>query len=189
MGLFIKKYLPSSMGGSHIWDIGHTCNSLLGGLVGITAGCSVVTPNHAILIGTISAWVYHGASCLMRKVKVDDPLDAFAVHGACGFWGVVAVGLFAHQSYSYAPPEGHPMRLDANGVDLGPDAGLFMPGTRGSLFAMQLVTPLIEICWVVSTSSLLFFLLKVCKIFRVSAEEETAGMDVSKHGGEAYTAK
>jgi Amt family ammonium transporter len=185
-GLFIKKYFPAKLGGTAIWDIAHTCNSLLGGLVGITAGCSVVTPNHAILIGVISALVYHGASCMMRKLKIDDPLDAYAVHGACGYWGCLAVGLFAHVQYSYAPAEGHALRVGDGGVDLGPDAGLFMPGTRGMLFVTQLVVPLIEIVWVCTLSAIMFSVLKLCKIFRVSADEETAGMDVSKHGGTAY---
>merc|ERR1719486_312705 len=77
-GLFIKKFMPTKLGGTHIWDISHTCNSLLGGLVGITAGCSVVTSQHALLIGIISAFVYHLGSCTMRKLRIDDPLDAFA---------------------------------------------------------------------------------------------------------------
>jgi len=187
-GLFVKKYLPAAAGGTHVWDISHTCNSLLGGLVGITAGCSVVTSNHAILIGVISAFVYHGASCLVRKLQIDDPLDAFAVHGACGFWGVFCVGLFAVQQYSYSPAEGHAARTDANGVDTGAHAGIFMPGGSGLLFATQLVVPIIEILWVTTTSAILFFALKMAGIFRVSLEEEAAGLDVSKHGGTAYPA-
>ena len=76
------------MGGTPgVWDLGHTCNSLLGGLVGITAGTSVTTPYAALIIGFISAWVYHGASCLMRKLKIDDPVGAISVHGVCGVWG------------------------------------------------------------------------------------------------------
>merc|ERR1719238_607089 len=74
-GLFVKHNLPSRLGGSGVYDVGHTCNSLLGGLVGITAGCSVVTPACAVVVGIVSAFVYHAASCLMRKLKIDDPLD------------------------------------------------------------------------------------------------------------------
>jgi Amt family ammonium transporter len=185
-GLFLKAKLPSKLGGSGVYDIGHTCNSLLGGLVGITAGCQVTEPWSAIVIGFIAAFVYHGASCLMRKLQIDDPLDAFAVHGACGAWGVLAVGLFANKAYSYAPAEGNPLRLDANGIDLGVDAGLFMPGSRGQLFGTQVVTLLIEIPWVVCTSGILFFALNAAGLLRVSAEEETAGLDASKHGGSAY---
>merc|ERR1719421_2570092 len=112
-GLIIKKQLPENLGGTGVYDISHTCNSLLGGLVAITAGCASMTPNHAILTGVIGAFVYHAASCTMRKYKIDDPLDAFAVHGACGFWGVIAVGIFCVKDYSYSASE-------------SPDAGLFM---------------------------------------------------------------
>ena len=187
VGLFVKRLLPASLGGSPgVWDLGHTCNSLLGGLVGITAGTSVASPAGAVIIGAISAFVYHLASCTMRKLKIGDPLDAFAVHGACGLWGVWAVGLFAHASYSYAPAAGSAARLGADGVtDLGVDAGILMPGARGTLFLMQLITPLIEIAWVTTTSGILFSILKAAKIFRVSADQETVGMDVSKHGGDA----
>jgi len=186
-GLFIKKYFPSKLGGTHCWDIAHTCNSLLGGLVGITAGCSVLTPQHAILTGMISALVYHMGSCMMRKLKIDDPLDAFAVHGACGFWGCIAVGLFCVKEYSYAPAEGSSHRLADDGLtDLGPDAGLFMPGTRGLLFGTQIVTCLIEMCWVGILSTIMFVTLKCVGIFRVGEVEEAAGMDESKHGGSAY---
>ena len=187
-GLFLKKYLPERLGGTNIWDVGHTCNSLLGGLVGITAGCSVTTSNHAVLVGVLSAIVYHIGSCTVRKLRIDDPLDAFAVHGACGLWGLLAVGLFAHKDYSYAPAEGHSLRFDDAGADLGPDAGLLMTGTRGMLLVTQLVVALLEIVWVVVMSTMLFGLLKVARIFRISADEEMAGMDASKHGGRAYTA-
>lgn len=171
-GLFIKRLLPEKLGGTGIYDLGHTCNSLLGGLVGITAGCSVTTPYGALIIGAIAAFIYHGASCLMRKLKIDDPLDAFAVHGACGFWGVFAVGLFATCDYAYS--------------SAGPaDCGLFWGG-NGTLFGTQFLGALIEICWVTVMSGLMFTLLKVAGILRVPADVEIVGADVSKHGGSAY---
>ena len=66
------------------------------------------------------------------------------------------------------------------------DAGLLFTGFKGKLLLTQLVVPLIEIAWVVTMSGIMFGILKVLKIFRVSPDEETAGMDVSKHGGDAY---
>jgi len=172
-GLFLKRALPPKFGGSGIYDIGHTCNSLLGGLVGITAGCNVVHPWTAIIIGIIAALFYHAGSCLMRKLQIDDPLDAFAVHGMCGVWGVLAVGLFTVKEYSSSASQ-------------TPDAGLFMPGTEGRLFATQVVAILIEIPWVVITSGVMFMILKVVGILRVPLDQETAGLDESKHGGSAY---
>merc|ERR1719310_251453 len=172
-GLFLKCHLPASLGGSGVYDIGHTCNSLLGGLVGITAGCSVISPGFSVLVGFVAAFVYHLASCAMRKFKIDDPLDAFAVHGACGFWAVVAVGLFGVKEYLQT----------GFAVD---DAGVFMAGTKGELFGAQIITLLIEVPWVVVTSFILFSALKACGILRVPADQEVAGLDVSKHGGSAY---
>jgi len=121
-GLLVKRCLPKKLGGSGFYDIGHTCNSLLGALVGITAGCATVHPWAAILIGIIAAFVYHGASCMMRKFHIDDPLDAFAVHGACGMWGVLATGLFTAKEYSYAPHADSDLFKELGGYD----AGLFM---------------------------------------------------------------
>ena len=168
-GLFIKRFLPPFLGGSPgTYDLGHTCNSLLGGLVAITAGCSVVTPYGAIVIGFIAGWVYHGASCLMRKLWIDDPLDAFAVHGACGAFGCIMIGFFATKEYAYAP-----------------DCGVFYGG-NGTLLGVQIAGVVIEILWVTTLSGIMFMVLKLAGILRVSEEDERVGADVSKHGGEAY---
>jgi len=185
-GLFSKKYLPKSLGGSGIFDISHTCNALLGGLVGITASCAVVDPWGAIIVGFVAAFVYHGGSCAMRKFKIDDPLDAFAVHGACGVWGCLSVGVLAAKEYSYAPAEGNEYRKGSNGTDLGPDAGIFMEGSRGELFATQLVGVIIIVLWVCSLSGLLFLILKKTGMLRVDENEEAMGADIAKHGGHAY---
>ena len=162
-GLLVKRCLPEKLGGSGLYDIGHTCNSLLGALVGITAGCATVHPWAAIIIGILSAFVYHAASCMMRKLHIDDPLDAFAVHGACGMWGVLATGLFTAKEYSYAPHAESDLYKEIGGYD----AGLFMEGTHGSLFATHVVSIIIEVAWVVTMSAIMFGLLKAAKIFRV----------------------
>ena len=73
------------------------------GLVSITAGCSVVMPWAAVVIGVVGGMVYLGASALVKKCKIDDPLDAGAVHGFGGIWGMLAVGFFAEPGYSCAP--------------------------------------------------------------------------------------
>jgi len=159
---------------SHIWDVSAVCNGVLGGLVSITAGCVVMDPWAAIVTGVIGGFVYTGASKLLLKLKVDDPLDAFAVHGACGFWGVAAVGFFCRPEYSY---------------NLAGSHGFVYSGPKPDLIGIQIIALLIEIAWVSITSSAMFATLKYTGMLRVSAEVEEAGMDVSKHGGDAYDIK
>jgi len=168
-GLAIKRFFPAKLGGTPgIFDLSHTCNSLLGGLVGVTAATASIDPWAAIVIGIIAAFCYHGASCAMRQLKIDDPLDAFAVHGACGMWGVVAVGFFATDAYSTSVYH-----------------GVFYGG-GGNLLGTQIIGILAIGTWVTVCSFILFGILHLCGIFRVSEEVEELGSDVSKHGGQAY---
>lgn len=165
--------------GSKTWDVAMVCNGVLGGLVSITAGCSVITPWYSFVVGILGGFVYYGASKLLSNVlKIDDPLDAFAVHGACGFWGVFSTGLFGDPVYtkSYYAWIGEP---------LGDEwAGAFFGGSKP--LGAAVTTLVIEIVWVAFFSVLMFLGLKFGGILRVPAEVEDAGMDVSKHGGAAY---
>ena len=81
-------------------DPGMMANGMLAGLVAITAPCAFVTPAMAAVIGSIAGVVVIEAVYLIeRRLKVDDPVGAIAVHGVCGTFGVLAVGLFANGSY------------------------------------------------------------------------------------------
>uniref|UniRef100_A0A7S2DZY3 Ammonium transporter n=1 Tax=Haptolina brevifila TaxID=156173 RepID=A0A7S2DZY3_9EUKA len=182
-GVLLKRFLPTALGGSHVFDVGHTCNSILGGLVGVTAGCATFSPGAAFACGIVSSIFYHAGSCTSRKLKIDDPLDAFAVHGACGFWGVIAVGLFTLKPYSYAPHVSHEIYGGINGSH---DGGIFTGETNGSLFYSQLVCAIIEVGWVASCSTVLFGGLHLLGLLRVNAADEAMGLDNSKHGGSAY---
>ena len=135
---------------SGIWDVGLVCNGILAGLVSITAGCSTITCGLSLLTGVLGGGVYFGSSKLVVRALIDDPLDAFAVHGACGFWGVVAVGLFASPDYGY----------NAEGA-----AGLFYGGDlAGVLLGVQLAGLFAQIAWVSVMSLILFFALKAARI-------------------------
>lgn len=68
------------------------------GLVGITGACAVVEPYGALVIGLVSGMVYMGASKLLHRLQIDDPLDTAPVHLFCGVWGVIASGFFATES-------------------------------------------------------------------------------------------
>lgn len=186
IGFFLKHHLPPALGGDGTYNLGHTCNSLLGGLVGITAGCATVPVWASLIIGCVAAFAYHGGSCLMRQLRIDDPLDAFAVHGCCGAWGVIAAGIFTAKEYSYAPHPANPQFFDANGTEVGFDSGLFMEKTRGVLFGTQVIGVIAIVAWTATTSGILFGILKAAGMLRVQREVEEAGADVSKHGGYAY---
>merc|ERR1719456_2204471 len=80
------------------FDLGYTCNSVLGGLVGITAGCDSTPPEWSCVTGLVSAYVVYYWAKFARRCWVDDPVDASAVHGACGVWGLLSIGLFHRET-------------------------------------------------------------------------------------------
>jgi Amt family ammonium transporter len=155
-------------------DPGMLANGMLAGLVAITAPCAFVTALSAVIIGLISGiLVIVVYNFVDRKLKIDDPVGAFAVHGANGFWGVLSLGLFADGSYG--------------------DGWNSVPGTVKGLFygdGKQFVAELIGglTCFVfVFVVMYAFFKLsnKVVKL-RVSPEVETAGLDIPEMGVHGY---
>lgn len=75
-------------------DLTMFLNGILGGLVGITAGADLMSPNEAVIIGLISGIIIVLGVALIDKLKLDDPVGAVAVHLICGIWGTLAVGIF-----------------------------------------------------------------------------------------------
>ena len=80
-------------------DATMTLNGVLGGLVGITAGCAALTPPFAILTGAVAGAIVVYATRGLERI-VDDPVGAIAVHGVCGAWGTLAAGLFDASGFS-----------------------------------------------------------------------------------------
>lgn len=76
------------------YDFSGLTNGILSGLVGITASCDCVEPWAAIVIGFLSSFVYCLTVRLANAAKIDDPLEAFHVHGACGIFGCLALAFF-----------------------------------------------------------------------------------------------
>ncbi len=138
-------------------------NGALAGLVGITAGCYNVSPIGSIIIGLVAGvLVVFSVYFIDRTLKVDDPVGAVSVHGVCGAWGTLAVGLFAV------------------------DGGLFYGGGL-SLLGIQAVGVLAGFAWAFGTGLILFFTIKKTIGLRVSEEEEYQGLDIGEHGMEAYS--
>merc|ERR1719482_2029368 len=93
-GGFVAVLIRRFAVGPKAWHIPSVCGGILGGLVSITAGCGNIHPRAALLTGCIGGVVYVIASEVELIAKIDDPVEAFPVHGACGIWGVIAVPLF-----------------------------------------------------------------------------------------------
>jgi len=141
-------------------DVGGFCNGILAGLVSITAGCGFVKPWEALIIGFVGGLIYQGCSMLLRKLKIDDVVDAFPVHGACGIWGVLALGFFGN------PDEG----MGGNGVFYG-----------GDQLGTQVMGVLLIFAWTGILSLAVMAPLKRLGMLRSSDDLQTAGADVAKH--------
>ena len=158
----------------HKPDMGMFCNGLLGGLVAITAPCAFVSPAAAALIGLVSALlVVKSSAFLERSLRIDDPVGAISVHGVCGVWGALAVGLFADGTYG----EGW------NGVP-GPVRGALF-GDAAQLFA-QVLGVATNVVFVFALTYSFFRLVERFVGNRVSGEVEWNGLDSQEMGSEAY---
>ena len=84
---------------NNTWDLLAVCNGILAGLVAVTAGCSVIEPWAAILVGSLAAFVFNYGEKLLLMLKIDDPLSAAPMHMFCGVFGTLYVGLMASEKY------------------------------------------------------------------------------------------
>ena len=155
-------------------DIGMACNGLLGGLVAVTASCAFVSPAAAVLIGAVAGLlVVASVITLERRLRVDDPVGAISVHGVCGAWGALALGLFADGSSG----------AGWNGVG-GPVRGLLF-GDAGQL-AAQIIGIATNIAFVFGAAYGFFRLCDRIIGNRVPPEVEWSGLDSMEMGSEAY---
>ena len=133
-------------------------NGVLGGLVGITAGCDVLTTFGAITIGLTSGIVvYYSALIMERKFKLDDAVGAVPVHGFCGAWGTICLAF------------------------LIPEANLATE-TRFEQFSIQVQGVLIAFLWAFTLAYIVFKVLDATIGLRVSAEHEIEGLNTAEHG-------
>jgi len=83
-------------------DLSMALNGLLAGLVGITAGADVISPMASIIVGAVAGVLVVLSVVALDKAKIDDPVGAISVHGTCGIWGTLAVGIFGGSDFSFA---------------------------------------------------------------------------------------
>ena len=155
-------------------DASMALNGALAGLVAITAGCAVVSPMSAIIIGALSGIIVVLSVLFIDKaLKIDDPVGAVSVHGVCGAFGTLAVGLFAEAKFATVAGFG-----DINGLFFG--GGL-------KQFGIQVIGVAAVAVWVFAAASILFLAIKYTIGLRVTKEEEIKGLDIGEHGMEAYS--
>jgi len=157
------------------YDVGGMCNGILAGLVSITAGCGNVESGSALVIGIIGGIIFQLTSMLLKMVKVDDPIDAFAVHGAAGAWGVLAACIFdwgkGFDKYNgFQGGFGNAADADGN------TDGLWKSG-----FAAAVVEILVIIAWVGGLSAIIFAPLRLLGLLRAPDTMQDMGMDEAKH--------
>ncbi len=155
-------------------DASMSLNGALAGLVAITAPCAAVSPGSAIIIGLLAGVIVVLAVEFFDKVlHIDDPVGAVSVHGVCGLFGTLCVGLFAEARYAQA-------------AGLGSINGLFFGGGF-RLLGVQALGAVSVFAWVGLTAFVMFTIIKKTVGLRVSRKEELRGLDIEEHGMEAYS--
>ncbi len=155
-------------------DLTMSANGLLAGLVAITAPCAFVNAPCAVLIGGIAgALVVYSVLIIDQVFKLDDPVGAVSVHGVCGAWGVLALGLFADGTYG-----------DKWNTVEGTVKGLFYGD--GGQFVAQIISVCTNIIFVFCAAWIVFKLIDLVIGMRVSPETEVGGLDVPEMGVVAY---
>ena len=151
-------------------DVSMAGNGILAGLVAICSGIGEFSWLGTVVTGFIAGCLVVVSVLMVEGRRIDDPVGAFSVHGVCGFWGLIATGLFATTS-------------PVNGAT--ESAGVFYGGGFGLLFD-QIVGGLAIAAFVTAASAALFLALRSADLFRVTSEDEAIGLDLCEHGSPGY---
>jgi Amt family ammonium transporter len=152
-----------------------SCNGMLAGLVAITAPCAFVDAWAAVTLGAIAGLImYISVFFVEETLKIDDPVGAISVHGTCGAWGVLALGIFANGKYG----DGW------NGVS-GNVAGL-IAGDYKQIIA-EAIGVTTNFIFVGSITFIILFIIEKLMGNRTSAEAEIEGLDIPEMGAYAYS--
>ena len=142
-------------------SLGLSLNGALAGLVAITAGCDIVSPGGAVIIGIVAGFVLIFGVELLDALRIDDPVGAVTVHGFSGAAGTLMVGLLATEG------------------------GLFYGG-GASLLGVQALGVVSIAAWSMVLGFILFRIIKSTVGLRVPKRVEEEGLDIYEHGESAY---
>ncbi len=148
-------------------DLSMALNGALAGLVAVTAPCAFIDPWAAITIGAIGGVLVVLVALSLDKMKIDDPVGAFPVHGVNGIWGTLAIGIFGKSSLGL------------------PSDGLIYGGGFAQL-GIQLLGIASIITFVLITMGTIFKVIDLTIGLRVTRDEENLGLDIGEHGLESY---
>jgi Amt family ammonium transporter len=148
-------------------DLTLALNGALAGLVGITAPCAAVNSGGAIVIGAVSGILVVLGIGWLNKIRVDDPVGAIPVHGLCGIWGTLAVGLFGYEAF-------------------GANSDGLLVGGSASALGVQAIGTFSIVAFTIAAMWVVFKIIKSVVGLRVSEECEIKGIDTEEHGLEAY---
>ena len=186
--VFVTTSLAASAGGvfavitSKIlfknYDLSMAFNGILGGLVGITAGADVISPNMAIVVGAVAGIIIPLSVSMFDKLRLDDPVGATSVHLVCGIWGTLAVGIFGflaatNDAGEFVNAAGQVVLTASEATN---SLSFGIQGLGIVAFAAGAFIPAI----------ILFQAFKAVTGIRVSREHELEGLDLAEHGMEAY---
>ena len=150
-------------------DLTMIINGILAGLVSVTAGCGELTIAGAWVAGLVGGIIVVFAVAALDAAGIDDPVGAFSVHGVCGVWGTIVIGLWG---------------VDIQGT--GDPLGLFNSGSFNQLGVQALGAGAYAI-WTVVTCFIAWQIIgALFGGIRVTEQEETEGLDIGEHGMEAY---
>jgi Amt family ammonium transporter len=165
-------YIPNKK-----WDVSFTINGFLAGLVAITCPCYWVSPTGAILLGGVAGVLVVAGVELLEWLRIDDPIGAVPVHGLCGIWGTLSLGLFACGKYGSTGPLAPDNSVAPKGLLYGGGTQLLLSQTIGSLI---ITTTTFVVAYAVMR------LVNTTGTLRVSREGELYGLDLHEHGISAY---
>ena len=157
-------------------DLTMIINGILAGLVSVTAGCANLTMVGAWVAGLIGGIIVVFAVAALDAAGIDDPVGAFSVHGVCGVWGTLVIGLW-----------GYDIQNPTDELPFGEPLGLFVSGNFDQLGIQALGTAAYAI-WAVVTCFIAWKVIgAVFGGIRVTEQEENDGLDIGEHGMEAYS--
>jgi len=163
-------------------DPGMCANSMLAGLVAITAPCAFVDSTGACLVGAFAGLFVCLAVPIIEGFGIDDPVGAISVHGVCGIWGVLSVGIFADGAYG----------AGWNNVGGSSYMGVVNRGVTGCLMGdwkqleAQAIDSVVNICWAFGVSWIFFTIQKHTMGIRSKPEDEIEGLDLPEMGAYGY---